>query len=119
MKMMFEIATLYGFSTKDYRERIFILHIFQLTFSSQKNRNQTYPILEDWEVQKDQFPDDINAFDWKTFQLEYRDYIDLVKLLQLIPGVGAPIGAMVNHRLTKKLGSNCMNGYRMRILGSK
>ena len=114
MKMLFEIASRYGFDTKDYKERIYILHIFQLTFSSQERRNEIFDKMESWEVTREHLPTDINAFDWRTFQLEYRDYIDLAKLLQLIPGVGAIAGAYVNHKLTNKLGEIAMNAYRMR-----
>ena len=60
-------------------------------------------------------PEDIHQFDWRNFQQEYRDYIDLSKLLQLIPGIGAITGAYVNHRLTNKLGVTALNAYRMRI----
>ncbi|GAB4231314.1 MAG: EcsC family protein [Ekhidna sp.] len=114
MKMLFEIASRYGYDTRDYKERIYILYIFQLTFSSQERRNEVFSNIENWLVVKDQLPDDLNAFDWRTFQLEYRDYIDLAKLLQLIPGVGAIAGALVNHKLTNKLGKTAMNAYRMR-----
>ncbi|WP_420577698.1 EcsC family protein [Ekhidna sp.] len=114
MKMLFEIASRYGYSTKDYKERLYILYIFQLTFSSQQHRNMIFEKMENWELTKEQLPDDLNTFDWRTFQLEYRDYIDLAKLLQLIPGVGAIAGALVNHRLTNKLGKTAMNAYRMR-----
>jgi hypothetical protein len=58
-------------------------------------------------------------FDTSTgaaFQQEYRDYIDLPKLAQMIPIVGAPIGAVVNWRLVERLGETAMNGYRMRWL---
>ena len=116
MKMLFEIADNYGHNVKDYKERVYILHIFQLTFSSQRHRNKIYKIIADWENQKNLLPDDMNEFDWRSFQLEYRDYIDLAKLFQLIPGVGAFVGAIVNHKLTDKLGSTAMNAYRMRIL---
>ncbi|MEQ8627236.1 EcsC family protein [Ekhidna sp.] len=114
MKMLFEIASRYGYDTKDYKERVYILYIFQLTFSSQQHRNMIFEKMENWTITKDQLPDDLHAFDWRTFQLEYRDYIDLVKLLQLIPGVGAIAGAFVNHKLTNKLGKTAMNAYRMR-----
>ncbi|NQZ77129.1 MAG: EcsC family protein [Ekhidna sp.] len=114
MKMLFEIASRYGYDTNDYKERIYILHIFQLTFSSQKRRNEIFEKIENWDFYKDELPNDINAFDWRTFQLEYRDYIDLAKLLQLIPGVGAIAGALVNHKLTNKLGQTAMNAYRLR-----
>jgi hypothetical protein len=119
MKMLHEIATYYGVDVKDYKERIYILHIFQLTFSSQAHRNEIYGIIEDWERQKEMLPDDIHQFDWRTFQLEYRDYIDLAKLFQLIPVVGAVVGAYVNHRLTNKLGTNAMNAYRLKCVGHR
>lgn len=114
MKMLFEIASRYGYDAKDYKERLYILHIFQLTFSSQERRNEIFEKMENWDLIKEQLPDDLNTFDWRTFQLEYRDYIDLAKLLQLIPGVGAIAGAYVNHKLTNRLGKVAMNAYRMR-----
>lgn len=116
MKMLFDIAALYGHNVDDYRERVFILYIFQITFSSQELRNKTYRIIDDWETFREQLPDDIHAFDWRSFQQEYRDYIDVAKLLQLVPVIGAAVGAVVNHRLTDKLGKSAMNAYRMRLL---
>lgn len=114
MKMLFEIAANYGYDTKDYRERIYILHIFQLTFSSQRHRRVVFAAVRDWKKTREDLPEDIHAFDWRSFQQEYRDYIDLAKLLQLIPGIGAVVGAWVNHRLTEKLGRTAMNAYRLR-----
>ncbi len=114
MKMLYEIASIYGADVRNYKERVYLLHIFQLTFSSQKHRNGVYRIIENWDEVQQQLPDNISDFDWRTFQQEYRDYIDLAKLLQLIPGVGAIVGAYVNHRLTRKLGVTAMNAYRMR-----
>lgn len=116
MKMLFDIAALYGFDANEYKERIYMLHIFQLTFSSQQLRNKTYPRLAKWDTYSRDLPEDIHAFDWRRFQQEYRDYIDIAKLLQLMPGIGAVVGALVNHRLTEKLGNSAMNAYRMRIL---
>ena len=114
MKLLFEIMANYGYDIKNYKERIYLLHIFQLTFASQQRRNEVFKVMWDWENQKKELPDDLNEFDWRTFQLEYRDYLDLAKLLQLIPGFGAIVGAYVNHRLTDKLGRNAMNSYRLR-----
>ena len=115
MKMMFEIADNYGIDVKDYRERVYILHIFQLTFSSQQHRNNIYKIIADWETHKNLLPENLNEFDWRTFQLEYRDFLDIAKLFQLIPGIGAIVGAYVNHRYTNKLGNTAMNAYRLRL----
>jgi uncharacterized protein (DUF697 family) len=110
MKMLFEIAALYGYDVKDTRERIYLLYIFELTFSNQGRRREIFNILKEWESQEV----DMTTFDWRTFQQEYRDYIDIAKMLQLVPGIGAPVGAVVNLRLTNKLGRMAKNAYRLR-----
>lgn len=69
----------------------------------------------DWQTQQQSLPADINQFDWRNFQQEYRDYLDIAKMAQLIPVIGAPVGIVVNNRLIKKLGRTAMNAYRMRI----
>lgn len=119
LKMLFDIAGLYGYSIKDYKERLYILHIFQLAFSSQQHRQDVYKQMADWDEKKALFPDDIHQFDWRPFQQEYRDYIDLAKMAQLIPGIGAVVGVVVNYRLLKKLGITAMNAYRMRWIKQK
>lgn len=116
LKMLFDIAALYGYDVLDYKERLYILHIFQLAFSSQKHRRRIYFEMVDWDAKKHLLPDDVHRFDWRTFQQEYRDYIDLAKLAQLVPGIGAVVGYVVNFRLVKKLGKTAMNAYRMRRL---
>jgi uncharacterized protein (DUF697 family) len=116
MKMLFDIASLYGADTKDYQERLFLLYIFQLAFSSQRRKNDLIGLIENWDSYKSELPKDFNQFDWKTFQLDYRDYIDLAKIAQLIPVVGAPVGAIANYKLTQHLGEFAMNAYRLRQL---
>ena len=116
MKMLFDIASLYGHDTKDYQERLFILYVFQLSFSSQQRRNDLIGLIEEWDSYKLTLPSDLKEFDWKTFQLDYRDYIDLAKLAQLIPIIGAGVGAIANYRLTEHLGEYAMNAYRIRYL---
>lgn len=118
-KLLFDIAGLYGYSVKDYKERLYILHIFQLAFSGQQHRRYVYQQMVDWDKKKALLPDDINQFDWRNFQQEYRDYIDLAKMAQLIPGIGAVVGFVVNYRLLKKLGYTAINAYRMRKLNQQ
>jgi uncharacterized protein (DUF697 family) len=115
IKLLFDIASLYGFNVADYKERVYLLHIFELAFSSDVHRKNIYLKMTDWEEKSKDLPDDINQFDWRNFQQEYRDYIDLAKMVQLIPVIGAPVGAVVNYRLVKKLGFTAMNAYRMRF----
>ena len=114
VKLLFDIAALYGYDVKNYKERLYILHIFQLAFSSQQGKIEVLKKIECWETYHKELPDDVDQFDWRTFQQEYRDYIDLAKMAQLIPVIGAAVGAIVNFKLINKLGETAMNCYRMR-----
>jgi uncharacterized protein (DUF697 family) len=118
IKLLFEIASIYGFDLEDYKERVYLLHIFELAFSSDVYRKKIYLEMTDWDEKSKELPKDINQFDWRNFQQEYRDYIDLAKMVQLLPIIGAPVGAVVNYRLIEKLGATAMNAYRMRLLGN-
>lgn len=117
MKFLLDAAALYGYDARrDYRERLFLLHIFQLTFSSQSARPAVYARLLDWDAYAATLPLTADAFDWRTFQQQYRDYIDLAKLAQLLPVIGAPVGALANHKLLNELADCTMNAYRLRRL---
>lgn len=114
LKMLFEIAAIYGYDVKDYRERLYILHIFQLAFSSTKGTQNIFAQMHNWDEKLIVLPENADQFDWQTFQQEYRDYIDLAKLAQMLPVVGAAVGAVANYQLLKKLGKTAMMAYRMR-----
>ncbi|KQC00251.1 EcsC family protein [Pedobacter sp. Hv1] len=119
IKMLFEIAALYGYNIKDYRERLYILHVFQLAFSSKVGTQNVFKQMQNWDEKLIVLPESADQFDWQTFQQEYRDYIDLAKMAQLLPVVGAAVGAVANYQLIKKLGKTAMMAYRMRILKDK
>ena len=114
LKLLFDTAALYGYDVHDYTERLYLLHVFQLAFSSQHTRNLTYRRLANWDAYRLSLPLDPNEFDWRTFQQEYRDYIDLAKMAQLLPVIGAAVGAVANYKLIEQLGETAMNCYRMR-----
>lgn len=119
IKMLFEIAALYGYDIKDYRERLYILHVFQLAFSSKVGTQNVFKQMQNWDEKLIVLPESADQFDWQTFQQEYRDYIDLAKMAQLLPVVGAAVGAVANYQLIKKLGKTAMMAYRMRMLKDK
>lgn len=112
LKLLFDIAALYGYDVKDFRERLYILHIFQLAFSSAQHRREMFLKLRDWKTGAQ--TDALHEVEWRAFQQEYRDYLDIAKLAQLIPVIGAPVGLIVNYRLIRRLGYFAMNAYRMR-----
>ncbi|MGK9116523.1 MULTISPECIES: EcsC family protein [Sphingobacteriaceae] len=114
MKLLFEIASIYGFNVKDYKERLFILYVFKITFCSQQKRKEILSRMENWTTFIQTLPSDVDHFDWRDFQQEYRDYLDLAKLAQLIPIIGAVVGAVANNKLTEQLTTVAMNSYRLR-----
>lgn len=115
VKLLYDIAAIYGFDVRDYKERIYILNIMQLSFSSQEHMKRVYYNMANWRYYENKLPSDINDFDWRKFQQEYRDYLDLAKLFQLVPFIGAAVGLLVNGRLLDKLGYTAMNAYRLRL----
>lgn len=119
MRFLFEAARIYGFDTKNKQERVFLLHVFLLAFSSDEVRKETYLTIKNWEQNKEKWnsSSSINEeYDWKTFQITYRDHIDLVKMLQMVPGFGAIVGAYANYHFLDQLGETAMNCYRLRYL---
>ena len=113
VRLLGDVVAAYGWGGGSERERLFVLHIFHLAFASARRRPEALANLEGWMAGADQ-PEAITEYDWRTFQIEYRDHIDLAKLAQLIPVVGAPIGAVVNWRLVDRLGETAMMACRMR-----
>ncbi len=116
IKFLFDAASLYGFDVRDFKERLYILHLFELAFSSQQKRVEVYNHVLDWDKKIKELPPDMEKVDWRSFQQEYRDYIDLAKMMQLMPGIGAFAGAYANYRLMGELTETAMNGYRLRLL---
>ena len=115
IKLLFDIALLYGFDTEDYKERLYLLQIFEISFCSDKHRRKVFENMQDWHLKSAALPKDMSSVDWRRFQQQYRDYIDLAKMAQLIPVIGAAVGWVANYRLVNKLGYTAMQAYRMRL----
>ncbi|MBH0228719.1 EcsC family protein [Halobacillus yeomjeoni] len=114
MKFLFDAAQIYGFNVHKYEERVYLLYVFMLAFSSDHTRKRVKELVLNWsEVEKQQ-----KQIDWKTLQIEYRDSIDFVKMLQLVPGFGAVVGYFANRNLMHQLGETTLNTSRLRLLQS-
>lgn len=122
MKFLFDTASAYGYDVRDYRERLFVLLLFQLAFAREDKKADLLQRLENWESERQELPEKeeyLAHVDWKEFQLDYRDYIDLAKMFQLIPGFGALVGATANYRFINVLSETAINGYRIRWLAEE
>lgn len=119
MKYLFEMAHVYGYDTKHFSERVFILKVFQMTFSGPENRARLLDSIKRWQVEKEQWSSEAEYsknMDWETFQIEYRDAMDFRKMLQMVPGIGAIAGAWANYSILEELRESAMNAYRLRRL---
>lgn len=119
MKFLFELAHVYGYDTKHFSERVFILKVFQMTFAGQENRARLLYSIQNWHIEREQWLSDAEYsrnMDWETFQIEYRDAIDFRKMLQMVPGIGAFAGAWANYTILEELREFAMNAYRLRRL---
>jgi len=119
MKFLFELAHVYGYDTKHFSERVFILKIFQMTFSGPENRVRLLDSIKHWHIEKEQWLSDAEYaknMDWESFQIEYRNAIDFRKMLQMMPGIGAFAGAWANYTILEELREFAMNAYRLRRL---
>jgi hypothetical protein len=103
-------AKLYGYNPDSPSERLFMLYVFQLAFSGTKHQQFCYETIENWDNEP------VHEIDWERLQVEYRDYLDIAKMLQMVPYIGSPIGAIANGKLMKQLLDCTMNSYRTRIL---
>ncbi|WP_175988244.1 EcsC family protein [Bacillus sp. Marseille-Q1617] len=110
MKFLSECSIIHGCDVRRYEERLFLLYVFQLAFSSDEHKQGTLRVIENWNEEKEK----LKQLDWRSFQQEYRDYIDFVKMLQLVPGVGAVVGAYANYQLLDQLGETAKYAYRIR-----
>lgn len=119
IKLIFEIGSHYGYDLKDPRERYFALMIFREAFSSPIRKKEHLQALIHFETQKENLKQPLEKVDWKGFQQEYRDYIDLAKLLQFVPGIGIVVGATVNRQLMLRLGKTAIYAYELRYFQTR
>ncbi|QAS51688.1 EcsC family protein [Halobacillus litoralis] len=112
MKFLFDAAQIYGLNVHSYQERVYVLHVFMLAFSSDEARGGVKEKVLNWE----ELSVSEKNVDWKTLQIEYRDTLDFVKLFQLLPGIGAVVGYVANGRLLGQLGETTIQSCRLRFL---
>ncbi|WP_246938831.1 EcsC family protein [Bacillus pinisoli] len=110
MRYLFDVGKIYGFPTSEESERLFLLHVFQLAFSREEQKEELVEVIEAWDTNVK-----VRSIEWQTWQQDYRDYIDLIKMLQLVPGVGAVVGAVANYHLLDHLGETAIQCYRLRM----
>jgi len=69
MKYLFELAHVYGYDTKHFSERVFVLKVFQLTFSGTEQRARLLNSIKRWDAEKAQWhatADYSKNMDWET-----------------------------------------------------
>lgn len=120
LKLLQEMALIYDYHLDNFEERVFILKIFQLQFSGPLIRRQIWGEIKSWENNKDFNEwESWDDFNWEQFYMEYKQSIELRKLLQMIPGIGAVVGAIVNFSFLDELGETAQMCYELRKITEK
>lgn len=122
LKMLQEVAQVYGYNPKEGNERIFLLKVFLLAFSGDESRKKVYMEVRDWDQHQkgSNGRQALEAFlDWREFYSQYKESIEFKKLLQFVPGLGAVVGAWANYSLIDELGMVSKNAYRLRYFHRK
>lgn len=119
LKMLQELATLFGYRLENVEERLFVLKVMQLQFSGKECRQKIWQEIKAWE--QDDHPEisSWEEYDWEEFYIEYKQSIELRKLFQLIPGFGAIVGAWANYTFLEDLGQTAIRCYQLRFLQSR
>lgn len=120
LKLLQELALLFGYRLSNFEERVYILKIFQLQFSGREYKQKVWKDLKHWEKQKYLIPwQSWETFNWDDFYMEYKQSIEWRKLLQIIPGFGAIVGAWANHSFLDDLGRTAILCLQWRRLEEK
>ncbi len=119
VQLLFDVAALYGFDLNDYRERLFVLYIFQMAFSTKGMRSNAFDMLISFEKKKSQLPEQLENFDLSDFQKIFKENIDPTKMAQMTPYLGPAIGLVTNWRLVKKLSNTAIQAYRLRYFKNR
>ena len=69
MKFLSECSAIHGCEVGKYEERLFLLYVFQLAFSSDEHKKETLRVIENWNEEKEK----VKELDWRSFQQEYRE----------------------------------------------
>lgn len=121
LKMLQDLLALYGYSLSQFHERLYTIKIMQLEFSGKKQKIVIWQELKSWSSfqTEDQDAPSWGTFNWEQFYMEYKQSIELIKLLQIIPGFGAIVGAYANYTFLEKLGRTAILCLQMRHIQEK
>lgn len=120
LKLLQELALLFGYRLESFEERVFILKVFQLQFSSKDCKQKLWQEVKEWEIQMEHNEwESWEEFDWEEFYMEYKQSIEVKKLFQIIPGFGAIVGAWANYSFLDDLGETAILCYQLRYIQEK
>ncbi|WP_279286977.1 EcsC family protein [Heliobacterium chlorum] len=119
IKMLQEMAWVYGFDFRRPTERYYLIHLFLLAFASGEAQQRIYRKVRHWDrLPVKARPSADLDFNWREFYTEYREGIETKKTLGFIPVIGMPVSAWANFSLTGNLGDVAQNAFRLRYLQS-
>ncbi len=114
LKVLQEIAVLYGYDPREEKERLFIIQCLQFAYAEGGGKKA---VLKEIEASMNERTDRETASQlkgWREVFQTYRDHIGWKKLFQAIPIVGIVIGAVMNKSMIGQVAETGMMFYKKR-----
>jgi hypothetical protein len=98
----------------DYKERVYILHIFELAFSSDEHQKDIYLKMTDWETKRNSLPRILTNL---TGEISNKNIVTILTLQKWHNDTRDRRTSWRDRKqpANKKIRSTAMNAYRMRI----
>lgn len=119
LKVLQEMALLYGFDPRDEKERVFIIHCLQFAFAEGGGKRAVLNELESSWGEESMKKTASQLKGWREVFQTYRDHIGWKKLLQTVPIAGILVGAFLNRSMIGQVADTGQMFYKKRRILEK
>ncbi|MFC7391767.1 EcsC family protein [Scopulibacillus cellulosilyticus] len=114
LKVLQEMALIYGYDPKNHTERIFIIKCLQFAFSEAIGKRAVLRELKDFQLEKSNEQAMSQLQGWREVFNTYREHISWKKLFQTLPLAGAIIGSTMNKGMITNVAETGQMMYKKR-----
>lgn len=119
LKVLQEMAVVYGYQPKEQAERVFIVKCLQFTSSDLVGKRAILEELAAYGGEAGRKQMIAQLVGWREVMLTYRDNFGWKKLLQLIPIAGILFGAYINRKTVEEVAETGRMLYRKRRISER
>ncbi|MBM7643874.1 hypothetical protein JOD45_000065 [Scopulibacillus daqui] len=114
LKVLQEMALIYGYDPNDASERIYMIKCLQLAFSMSVGKRSVLRELRDFQTEKSNEQVISQLQGWREVFNTYREHMTWKKLFQTVPLAGTLIGSTMNKGMIEKVAETGQMLYKKR-----